>query len=171
MMDKKVGGIYMKKVEIVGKNYFGYWNKTRTACRGIIVKNGKLLLSYETRTNQWMIPGGGMEDKEDERLCCIREIKEETGVLVQPSQCMLEITEYYEDWKYVNKYFICKIIGNSTAQLTEREEAVGMEPRWIAIDEIKEIFRQHDRSDHSNVMRRGLYLREYKALCELEGKY
>ena len=46
----------------VEDNYFGKWDKTRTACRGIIIENSKILLSYETVTDQWMIPGGGLEE-------------------------------------------------------------------------------------------------------------
>ena len=66
----------MKIIEIVGDNYFGKWDKTNTACRGIIIRDGRILLSYETLTDQWMIPGGGLEDGESEKECCIREIAE-----------------------------------------------------------------------------------------------
>ena len=57
----------MKVIDIVGENYFGEWDKTRTACRAIIFKDDKILLSYETKHDQWMLPGGGLEDGEDER--------------------------------------------------------------------------------------------------------
>ena len=70
----------MKVIDIVGENYFGKWDKTRTACRGIIIHDTKVLLSYETRNDQWMLPGGGLEDNESEKACCIREIAEETGM-------------------------------------------------------------------------------------------
>ena len=81
----------MKTIEIVGENYFGYWDKTRTACRGIVIDGERILLSYETKTNQWMIPGGGLESNESDEECCIREIAEETGVQVETSDCLLEI--------------------------------------------------------------------------------
>lgn len=161
----------MKKVDIIGANHYEQWTKTRKACRAIIVKDGKMLLSYETQTDQWMIPGGGIENGEEETACCIREIAEETGFLVQPSECMLEIDEYYEEWKWVNRYFVCKITGETTIHLTEREKSVGMEPRWLPIDEIKSIFSKHQTYADIDEMRRGMYLREYTALCELEGKY
>ena len=54
----------MKIIDIVGENYLGSWDKTRTACRGIVIDGEHMLLSYETKTNQWMIPGGGVEDNE-----------------------------------------------------------------------------------------------------------
>lgn len=31
----------MKVIEIVGDKYFGKWDKTRTACRGIIIDGNK----------------------------------------------------------------------------------------------------------------------------------
>ena len=89
------GWMKMKTIEIVGENYFGYWDKTRTACRGIVIDGERILLSYETKTNQWMIPGGGLEGNESDEECCIREIAEETGVQVETSDCLLEIAEYY----------------------------------------------------------------------------
>ena len=51
----------MKILEIVGDNYFGNWTKSRTGCRAVIIKDGKILMSYETKNDQCMIPGGGLE--------------------------------------------------------------------------------------------------------------
>lgn len=69
----------MKTADIVGENYFGSWDKSRTACRGLILDGANILLSHETVTDQWMIPDGGLEDNESDSACCIREIAEETG--------------------------------------------------------------------------------------------
>ena len=54
----------MKTIEIVGENYCGNWDKTRTVCRGIVIDGERILFSYEAKTNQWMIPGGGQESNE-----------------------------------------------------------------------------------------------------------
>ena len=56
-----------------------------------------------------MIPGGGMENDEDEKLCCVREVEEETGFVVEPSDYVLQIDEYYEDTKFINRYFLCNL--------------------------------------------------------------
>ena len=157
----------METIEIVGDNYFGAWDKVRVACRGIVVKDGLLLLNYETKTDQWMIPGGGIENDEDEKGCCVREVEEETGFVVEPSDCVLQITEYYEDTKFINRYFLCNIIGTSELHLTQREQAVGMEPRWMPIETIRTIFSKHADYTESNEMRRGLYMREYLALNKI----
>lgn len=157
----------MKIIDIVGKSYSGKWEKTRTACRGILIDGSGILLSYETKTNQWMIPGGGLEEDESDQACCIREIAEETGILAEVSECLLEIDEYYEDWKWVNKYFIGKAIGQTEMHQTQREQEVGMVPRWIPVDEAKGIFSEHQSYADTDEMRRGMYLREYTALTEL----
>lgn len=87
----------MKIIDIVGENYCGKWDKTRTACRGIIIDGSKILLSYETKS----------------------------------------------------------------------EQEVGMVPKWLPIDEIKEIFSKHIKYADTDKMRSGMYLREYTALTEL----
>ena len=157
----------MKTKEIIGENYWGHWEHTRIACRGIVIQNGRILLSYETKTGQWMLPGGGLEDGEDEQSCCIREVAEETGILIQPSECVLEIDEYYEGWKWVNRYFIGTVTGQTGISLTDREKEVGMEPRWLPFEEIVDIFSKHASYADADEMRRGMYLREYTALCEI----
>ena len=67
----KDGGFKMKKIDIIGDNYFGKWDKERTACRGIVINKNDILLSYETLTDNWMIPGGGIEnDEADVETAC-----------------------------------------------------------------------------------------------------
>ena len=83
-----------------------------------MIKDGKILLSYEVKTDQWMIPGGGVEEGESYEICCIRELTEETGFLVKPLQHYLTIYEYYEDSLYPSHYFICKVTGQTERMLT-----------------------------------------------------
>ncbi|MBQ8731218.1 MAG: hypothetical protein IJY82_00120, partial [Oscillospiraceae bacterium] len=93
--------------------------------------------------------------------------EEETGFVVEPSDCVLQINEYYEDTKYIDRYFLCNIIGTSELHLTQREQAVGMEPRWMPIETIRTIFSKHADYTESDEMRRGIYLREYLALNKI----
>ena len=157
----------MQIIDIVGENYAGKWEQTRTACRGIVLRDGKLLLSYETVTGQWMLPGGGLEGSEDEQACCVREVAEETGFIIRPSECLLEIDEYYENWKWISRYFSGEVTGMTAVKLTGREKQVGMEPRWLPVDEIVDIFSRHADYTDTDEMRRGMYLREYTALKAL----
>ncbi len=138
-----VGKNYFGTIEIVGKNYFGHWTHERTACRGVIIEDGRVLLSYAVRDDLWMIPGGGLEAGEDEGSCCVRELAEETGRVVLPSACALELHEYYEDCKYVSR------------------------PRWLPVEEALQIFSRHADYAATDEERRGIYQREYTALSAL----
>ena len=73
----------MSVIEIYGENRFPEHTKVREACRGIVIKNGNILLSYEVKSDQYFIPGGGVENTESLEKCAVREIYEETGFLTK----------------------------------------------------------------------------------------
>lgn len=158
----------MKVLNIYGESYNGQEAKARIACRAVILKDGKLLLSHEAKTGQYMLPGGGLEAGESDTECCVREVEEETGILVETLDSYLEIREYFPDSQWVNRYFLCSVIGEGHRQLTQQEIGVGIEPRWLPLEEIRGIFGGYQAYADTDKMRRGLYFREYTALCELE---
>ena len=157
----------MKTIEIKGQNYSGRWTRERTACRGIVIEDGRILLSYGVRDDIWMIPGGGLEAGEDEGTCCVRELAEETGRVVLPSACALELQEYYEDCRYISRYFFGAVVGRCQSKLTEAEQRMGLEPRWLPVEEALSIFSRHADYADADEERRGIYLREYAALSAL----
>lgn len=161
----------MKTIDIYGENRFEEYTKVREACRGIVIKDGNILLSYEVNTDQWIIPGGGLEARESLEECCIRELAEETGCVVEVKEQFLTINEYYEEWFFISHYFICEQIGETERALTEREAEEGLEPRWLSLNEAIDIFSKHQDYADKNEMRRGAYLREYKALLQYIKKY
>ena len=154
----------MKIVDIFGSNQLPEVNKTRTACRGFIVKNGKILICHELVDKQFFSPGGGIEKDETLEACCIREVCEETGVLVKVKYHIITVNEYYEDWKYVTHYFICEAVGEAEIHLTKEEASRGLVPEWVDIDFIRDLWSRHGEFEREET--RGSYLREHTALCE-----
>lgn len=154
----------MKTLDIYGDNRFDSYTKIREACRGIVIKDDKILLSYETKTNIYNIPGGGLEHNENYEKCCAREIAEETGFKVEVAQKYLLTNEYYEDWLFISHYFICNGVGTTERKLSAREIKVGMEPRWMPLQDAIEIFSKHQDYAATDEEKRGIYLREYNAL-------
>ena len=67
----------MKEIEILGDNRFETFSKTRAGSRAVIVRDGKILLSHETGSGWWLVPGGGVEGDETPEECCVREAEEE----------------------------------------------------------------------------------------------
>ncbi len=154
----------MEIIEIPGANRFETWSEHRVACRGIVVRGDKLLLSFEEKTGQYVLPGGGLEAQETIADCCRREVAEETGVLVSVGERYLDTHEFYEEWFFETHFFICQPIGETEQKLTPREQQVGTVPKWLNIDEALSVFSKHQDYAETNEERRGIYLREYTAL-------
>ena len=116
----------MKEIEILGANRFETFNKTRACSRTVIVQDGKILLTHETVSGWWLVPGGGMEEGETPEECCVREAEEETGLIVRPIEQFLTLYEYYEEYRYISHYFVCEVIGEGKMHLTDAENVVGL---------------------------------------------
>ena len=135
--------------------------KTRPASRGLIIENGKVLLTYEKNTDVYMSPGGGREGNETFEDCCIRELREESGYDVIPYEPFLIISEYCFDTCYEAHYFLCEIKGRGQQSLTPDEIEHGACPVWLEINEAIEIFSHYDEKTEDL---RSLYMREFTVL-------
>ena len=141
--------------------------RTREGCRGIIVKENKILLSYEERTGVYMSPGGGIENGETLEECVIRELQEETGYRVKPVKALVKVKEYAYEVLWENNYFICEIEGECERNLTESEEYNRVSAKWVDIDEAIRIFSDYQSKETD---RASLYLREFTILKMLKSK-
>lgn len=103
----------VKTIDVHGANECDAVTKTRAACRGVVMQGSRILISHEVNTDVYMIPGGGVEDGESPEECVIRELREESGYIVEPRRRFLTMNEFYEDCKYVSHYFICDIVGEA----------------------------------------------------------
>ena len=156
----------MKEISIFGANRIDPVLHSRIGCRGIVLREGKILLSRETKSGWWLIPGGGLEGNESLEDCCIREVEEETGYIVHPIREFLTLNEFYEDYRYISHYFICSPAGIGHIRLTEAELKRGLEPAWLPLEEALELFSHHQDFASTSEEKRGSYQREYTALCE-----
>lgn len=156
----------VKTIEIHGANAHKTFTKTRVGCRGIVIKDSRMLISHEVNADYYLIPGGGLEVDETPEECCAREVCEETGYVVKPIFHFLTMNEYYEECKYISHYFLCDIIGESKQNLTANEIKRGLTPEWISPDRMLELYSKHNDFAKTNEEKRGAYLREYIALKE-----
>ena len=156
----------MKEINILGENRFETYSKTRSGSRAVILRGEEILLSHETKTDVWMIPGGGLEEGETPEACCVREAEEETGLIVRPLRHFLTLNEYYEEYRYVTYYYDCEAIGQGCSRLTEMEKRRGLTPVWLPLREAISLFSRHQ--DYAGVFeeKRGICLREFMALKE-----
>lgn len=158
----------MKTIEILGDDREPVYTKTVEGCRGILIRGGKILLSYYRNEDQYLIPGGGLEAGEALAECCERELAEETGILVDPHTHYLTLEEYYHEYYFKSHYFLCEFVGECKQRLTENEIKTGLEPVWVDFDEAVRIFSTYESYKDINEMRYGAYYREWIALTEYE---
>jgi ADP-ribose pyrophosphatase YjhB (NUDIX family) len=160
----------MHKIDILGKNRFEQPSKERIGCRGIIIKDSQILLVHELKNDFYMIPGGGLEPGETLEECCVRELQEETGYVVNPCKdgAFLQLNEYYEEYHYTGYYYTCEIIGTAAKKLTETEAERDLVEEWVELNEALKIFSHHHEYASFYEEKRGAYLREYTALQSLQ---
>jgi ADP-ribose pyrophosphatase YjhB (NUDIX family) len=84
---------------------------------------GRILLTKNADVNSWTLPGGGIEPNESPKDAAVREMREETGLLVEPVRIIgvyggPEYRVVYPNGdvaSYVATVFECKVISGEMA--------------------------------------------------------
>lgn len=114
----------------------------RKATRAIVLNGSDILLLYTERYHDYSLPGGGIDEGEDNISALTRELKEETG-----AQNVRNIKEYglYEEYRpwykadfdivHMESYcYVCSIDEKLLdPQFEAHELANGMVPKWMNI--------------------------------------
>ena len=156
--------MYEKPYEIINQfdeTYTETPERVRESARGLVVKDGKILLTCEARTGIYMSPGGGVEEGETLTECCIRELREEAGLTVKPVERFVTVNEFSLGTLYISHYFLCEITGECKRSLTDTEAYNGVRPRWLTLDEAIAVFGTYPEKPADKA---SLYLREYTVL-------
>ncbi|MFY0642453.1 MAG: NUDIX domain-containing protein [Bermanella sp.] len=114
----------------------------RHAARAIVIKGDSILLLYTQRYHDYSLPGGGIDEGEDEVAGLVRELQEETGAKgirnVKPFARYDEYRPWYKadgDIIYMVSYcYVCEIddeLGDTAFE--SHEVSNGMKPVWINI--------------------------------------
>ncbi len=114
----------------------------RHAARGIVIKGDDILLLYTQRYHDYSLPGGGIDEGEDEVAGLVRELQEETG-----AQGIRNVTPFarydeYRPWykpdadiiHMISYCYVCEIddeLGDTAFE--SHEVSNGMKPMWMNI--------------------------------------
>lgn len=102
----------------------------RPSVRGIIIRDGKIAMMHSIRYNYYKLPGGGIEGEETLVDTLIREVREESGLVVIPDTIKefgyvrrIEKGRIEDIFIQENFYFLCEAKECVVAQELDDYEA------------------------------------------------
>ncbi len=117
----------------------------RPSARAIIIKDGRMALVYSEKEKYYKFPGGGIKENEDMEAALIREVREETGLIVIPEsirafgRVMRRQKSNYSShavFEQENFYFFCDTENQVREQeLDDYEREAVFSLRFVNIDE------------------------------------
>jgi 8-oxo-dGTP pyrophosphatase MutT (NUDIX family) len=145
----------------------------RPSVRGVIVRDGKIAMVHSLKYDYYKFPGGGMENGESHRETLIREVLEESGLVVIPES----IQEYgyvhriekgrFED-KFIqdNYYYLCAAEEKLRIQhLDDYEEEEGFRLEFVTPREAIDTNRLHSHGEKEEIVTfQGMLERENRVL-------
>ena len=96
-----------------------------TRYQGAIVKDHRILLirhqQHATRIEYWVIPGGGLEPRESEEECVVREMKEETHLDVEIDSLIFDEPGHPDGAYAWRKTYLCHPVSGEASPGHEPE--------------------------------------------------
>ena len=155
--------------ELTDKNVLGLdgmSNKVpRKTSRAIVMnEDGKYAVMYAEKFNLYSLPGGGIEEGEDEISALEREIYEETGCICDFAEQLGIVSENrnHQDYTTLSYYFVVHTkTKTSDTHLTEAEIENGTSVKWFSLEETLHQIRD---AEHETTQRKFLQARDLAAL-------
>ncbi len=110
---------------------------------GILIENGKVLcISCKYEDGEYFLfPGGGLESSETMEEAVVREMFEETGLVVK-SKKLVYVNDWIKDRKtntrVLNMFFLVEKIGGQIIQ-GEKDGGKVKEVKWISLEDLPKI--------------------------------
>lgn len=102
----------------------------RPSVRGVIIKNGKIAMMHSLKYDYYKLPGGGIEEGEELRDTLVREVKEESGLVVKKDTIKefgyvrrIEKGMFEDIFMQENYYYICDVEDDVSSQELDDYEA------------------------------------------------
>ena len=145
----------------------------RPSVRGIIIRNGKIAMMHSRKYNYYKLPGGGIEPEETLEDTLIREVREESGLIVKPETIKefgyvrrIEKGRYEDIFIQDNYYFLCETESTVMEQQLddyEAEEEFTLE--FVSIIDAISVNESANHFEKENIVTfRGMIDRENKVL-------
>lgn len=145
------------KTEVHGLNLYGEKIQIpvsdlifRPSSYGLIINNGKIALMKTSSTGRYQFPGGGVDLGESMEEALRREVKEETGLVIDTAK-LIDCNDLFFEYtpeKYcfhsIQFFYLCSVESTELVADDKVNDNEAVMPRWIPIDSLKkEDFQDH----------------------------
>jgi 8-oxo-dGTP diphosphatase len=114
-------------------------NEHRISAGAIVIQDDRVLLvRYNDRDGKSFLvgPGGRVENNEGINQAVIREVREETGLEVNPSKILFVEDLLWRQFRMVKIWFLCNIIGGKLYRTPGAAEEGIIEAGWYSKDQL-----------------------------------
>lgn len=147
----------------------------RDAVRGIVIKDDSIGIIKVNKYDCYIVPGGGVDEGEDFIDALKREMQEETGLIVEVKEKLLETETFELDKTHVNHFYLCEVIDEVESNHTDLELDLEIEFQWVKKEELYEYYlNYHDdlRFGEGNmIVQRSIKSRGFLMMSLLNIKY
>lgn len=142
---------------------------SRPSVRAIIIHDNKIAMVYSKKYDYFKFPGGGIEKEESQTEALVREVKEETGLVVKKDTIKeygyvirKEKGDHTDIFLQENYYYLCDVENKVLNQhLDDYELEEGFCLRWVLPSEAINTNLNHD---HHNFYDLNILARDNKIL-------
>ncbi len=129
--------------------------KKRRATRGLLFNKGKVALMYIGSMDCYSLPGGGIEKGETIKEGLIREMKEETGCVVEIvkelGKTQEKRTQHLGHGLDQTSYgYLTKLIKKGKPKFTKEEIGSKTKLKWISIKKVVSVIKEKPTKDYSS---------------------
>ena len=143
----------------------------RPSVRGIILKDGKIALVHSLKYDYYKFPGGGCKKDENHIETLVREVKEETGLVVNPNTIeefgmvhRIQKGDFGDTFVQDNFYYMCQVGDDiQNQQLDDYEDEENFTLEFVTIDEAIAVNENHHHGSKEEDM-------FYKVMIERESR-
>ena len=144
----------------------------RPSVRGIIIKDGKIAMMHSLKYDYYKLPGGGIEEGEQLEDTLIREVREESGLVVKPDSIKefgyvrrIEKGKIEDIFIQENFYYLCDVEDVIQAQELDDYEEEVFTLEYVSPEQAIDVNENADHGDKAESQTfSGMILRENRVL-------
>mgnify|MGYP004449171259 CR=1 FL=1 len=144
----------------------------RDSVRAVIIRDGKIAMTHSLAFDYYKLPGGGIEIGETHKQTLIREVLEETGLMVKPEtirefgQVIRKEKGLHDDLFIQNNYYyFCQVQEEIKSQrLDELEEVEDFVLEWVTPEQVIDVNENHKHPTKEDTIAQHMIERETRVM-------